>query len=698
MIRGDRRGAAPTGERRRGHGRTTLAWVLLVTLVSVTLVAFVARRRAVDGHAERTFDDQIEAVRDGLDVELQRNVDLLQGIADLADEDGNITRDEFLAYAESQSLAAEFPGAFAVVVTETITRDELAEFAVRINELDDRAGLQLLDPLLGEPDDAYQLVLHAAPFSLRWNAVGADTRAFAPADSSMPDAIKRGAPTVSPVVAQSTLEQVEGAPGEAVLSVLAVPLYDGPEVPATPEERLERAKGGVAVAFYPQVLLDSARGASASEVGIEIFEGDGVAETAIATAPFQDDPPAPAHGLSRTETIDVGGQAWTLRFRALEGLDVGDRAEPWLVLIAGLVLSGVAFALVFALLRGRARALDVAEEATTSLRAAEDLFRTAFENAPIGMMLISARGAILRVNRAVCALLGHRPEELVGRSIDSTVPAEHSVTGDERVRRLLARELDTAPLERRFERPDGRSVLGALSLSLVPGHDTTEPYLVGQVEDVTERHAFEARLAHQATHDPLTGLPNRALFMDRLGMALGRDDHGTRVPAVLFVDLDHFKLVNDSAGHSAGDEVLVTVSERLRRSVRGGDTVARFGGDEFTVLCERVDEEEAQVVAERIRDAVSTPITLADGDVTVGASVGIARADSLDATAESLLRRADGAMYAAKQLGRDRILIDRDGEPTSIAPDPDDDLDEEPPRRRSTDQPQHSSAHSEART
>ncbi len=668
MSRDDRRGAADASGHRHGRGRTALAWVLLVVLVSGTLVAFVARRRAVDGYAEHTFEDQIDAVMSGLDAELQHNIDLLEGIRDLADENGDIERDEFLAFAESQSLAAEFPGAFAVVVTERVTPEELPEFAARIEELDAPNGLQLLDPLIGPPDDAYELVLHAAPFSLRYNAVGADTRAFAPADRSIPEATERGAPTISPVVAQSTLEQVEGAQGEAVLSVLTIPLYEGTAIPETREERLERAKGGIAVAFYPQVLLDNARGASASEVGVEIFEGDGVDGPAIATAPFREDPPPAAHGLLRTKTVDMGGQAWTLQFRALQGLDAGDQAEPWLVLIVGLLISGLAFALVYALLRGRARALDEAEEATSSLRAAEDLFRTAFENAPIGMMLISAGGAILRVNRAVCALLGHRPEELVGQSIDSTVAPEYSITVDERVRRVLAGELDTAPLERRFERPDGRSVLGALSLSLVPGYDETEPYLVAQVEDVTERHAFEARLAHQATHDPLTGLPNRALFMDRLGMALTRDEHSDRVPGVLFVDLDHFKSVNDSRGHAAGDEVLVTTAERLRRSVRAGDTVARFGGDEFTVLCEGIDEVEARAVAERIRDTVSSPITLADGEVTVGVSVGVARVDTLDTTAESLLQRADAAMYAAKQQGRDRILIDRADEPMPIPP------------------------------
>jgi Amt family ammonium transporter len=186
-------------------------------------------------------------------------------------------------------------------------------------------------------------------------------------------------------------------------------------------------------------------------------------------------------------------------------------------------------------------------------------------------------------------------------------------------------------------------------------HDADELYYSIVTHDLSERKAFEHRLAHQATHDPLTGLPNRALLIDRLDSALARARrHGRRV-AVLFLDLDHFKVVNDSLGHGLGDRLLIAISERLTLALRPGDTVARFGGDEFVVLCEDVlDERDAIAVAERIDRAVGGRFVVDDTEVFVGVSIGIACPDDVRVEPETLLRDADAAMYRAKDRGRAR--------------------------------------------
>jgi diguanylate cyclase (GGDEF)-like protein/PAS domain S-box-containing protein len=175
------------------------------------------------------------------------------------------------------------------------------------------------------------------------------------------------------------------------------------------------------------------------------------------------------------------------------------------------------------------------------------------------------------------------------------------------------------------------------------------------MHDLSERKAFEHRLAHQATHDPLTGLPNRALLIDRLDGALARARrHGRRV-AVLFLDLDHFKVVNDSLGHSLGDHLLIAISDRLSLALRPGDTVARFGGDEFVVLCEDVlDQADAVAVAERVDRAISGRFVVDETEVFVGVSIGIACPDDVDVDPETLIRDADAAMYRAKDRGRAR--------------------------------------------
>ncbi len=175
------------------------------------------------------------------------------------------------------------------------------------------------------------------------------------------------------------------------------------------------------------------------------------------------------------------------------------------------------------------------------------------------------------------------------------------------------------------------------------------------MHDLSERKAFEHRLAHQATHDPLTGLPNRALLIDRLDGALARARRHNRRVAVLFLDLDHFKVVNDSLGHGLGDRLLIAISERLALALRPGDTVARFGGDEFVVLCEDVlDQGDAIAVAERIDRAVGGRFVVDDTEVFVGVSIGIACPDDVDVDPETLIRDADAAMYRAKDRGRAR--------------------------------------------
>ena len=192
----------------------------------------------------------------------------------------------------------------------------------------------------------------------------------------------------------------------------------------------------------------------------------------------------------------------------------------------------------------------------------------------------------------------------------------------------------------------------------VRGVDGRPVQMTGACQDVTaQREAAEA-LSKLALHDPLTALPNRALFMDRLGQALRRLDRRDRVLAVLFVDLDRFKTINDRLGHAAGDEVLQAVGGRLREVLRPDDTVARLGGDEFVVLCEDLDDDRAALkVAERVLAALDRPVACGEQEVVSSASIGIALTRRSDATPDALLRDADMAMYRAKETGRHRIEV-----------------------------------------
>ena len=189
-------------------------------------------------------------------------------------------------------------------------------------------------------------------------------------------------------------------------------------------------------------------------------------------------------------------------------------------------------------------------------------------------------------------------------------------------------------------------------------HDPLINGVLLTTRNINHRKEHEEHLRHLALHDSLTGLPNRALLLDRLTHALERMDRRAGMVAVLFCDLDRFKLVNDSLGHAPGDEVLVTFAQRLTEVLRPGDTVARFGGDEFLVLCEDVENEEhARSIASRIDAALAAPFVIDGSEVVLTASIGVALARSPQDSADTLLRDADAAMYRAKDRGRARIEI-----------------------------------------
>jgi diguanylate cyclase (GGDEF)-like protein/PAS domain S-box-containing protein len=303
-----------------------------------------------------------------------------------------------------------------------------------------------------------------------------------------------------------------------------------------------------------------------------------------------------------------------------------------------------------------------------ALRDAEERFRTSFDEAPIGMVLASREGRIIQANRAFGQIVGQNREELTGVSVQKlTHPDDRDLSLLWRTQ-LLNGEVSNYQIEKRFLHADGHAVWTSLHASFVRDADGKPLYAIGQIEDITERRAMSELMAHAAIHDPLTDLPNRLLFADRLELALARSLRGSRHVAVMFLDLDHFKLINDSMGHEGGDQLLRAVAERIRESVRPGDTVARFGGDEFTILFEDVvDAANARDVAERTLDGLAQPFELDDGEVFVSASVGVALSATGHDTPALLLRNADAAMYRAKERGRGGIeLYDPQDDPWTV--------------------------------
>jgi len=295
-------------------------------------------------------------------------------------------------------------------------------------------------------------------------------------------------------------------------------------------------------------------------------------------------------------------------------------------------------------------------DAEKSLRESEARFRNALENAPIGMAIVSLDGRFTEVNQALCRILGYSRIELVELSFAAITHPDDLKADLANVDRLLGGEIHSYQMEKRYIRKDGETVWAQLTGSILRDADRKPLYFLAQVEDITERKRQQEQIRQLAFYDTLTGLPNRRLFLDHFEQALTQAQRYHRSLAVMFLDLDQFKQVNDTLGHDVGDELLEQVADRLTSSVRHGDTVSRQGGDEFVVmLAEIAHPEDAAQVAQKILNALRLPFTIKGHKVKIGVSIGIAiyPVDGTDDIQE-LMKKADIAMYAAKEGGRNQ--------------------------------------------
>ncbi|MDK3255214.1 GGDEF domain-containing protein [Blastococcus capsensis] len=282
--------------------------------------------------------------------------------------------------------------------------------------------------------------------------------------------------------------------------------------------------------------------------------------------------------------------------------------------------------------------------------------RSAFANAPMGIALTTPAGLLVDVNPALSEMVGRSAEELHGRSMMDFVHPDAVAAAQQAYGMLTAEPDRPMRLETRLICSDGSDVPVQITASWVP--ETPEgqaAHLVLIIEDITERKALEAQLVHRSLHDPLTGLPNRLLFHDRLRHALDRGHREDTPTCVLIIDLDGFKAINDELGHPMGDRVLVSFAERLHSVLRASDTAARLGGDEFSIVCENTERADAAALADRLRTTVTEPLDLDGTRVPVGISIGIGTVrggEEPEVVYERVVREADDDMYTDKSRRR----------------------------------------------
>lgn len=298
----------------------------------------------------------------------------------------------------------------------------------------------------------------------------------------------------------------------------------------------------------------------------------------------------------------------------------------------------------------------ILETQAEALRESEERFRSAFDYAPIGIALVSPAGQWLKANHALTEILGYSEADLLATDFQSITQSDDLGETLVKIHDILTGRIASCQMEQRYIHKTGRTVWAQWSVSAASENTSKQPNLIFQIQDITDKKHAEQKLQHDATHDVLTNLPNRQLFMNRLRQALAvskkNDSHKV---SVLFIDLDRFKYVNDSLGHIIGDQLLREIAARLRDCMRPSDMVARLGGDEFTILVEGTyDLSEVTRIAERIQDKFSIPFDLSGHEVYSSASIGILHASKSHDTPEEIMRDADTAMYQAKKAGKAR--------------------------------------------
>lgn len=300
------------------------------------------------------------------------------------------------------------------------------------------------------------------------------------------------------------------------------------------------------------------------------------------------------------------------------------------------------------------RESNIAIEHAVELKISEERFHSAFTNAAIGMALVDQSGNILQVNQSACRLFGYDELELVDSALRALLPAEDVALLLNDIAALRDGSKSLVQRELHCINKAGEILSVAFNVSYFQKAVNYPPDVIVQIQDISDRKKIEASLLHIAYHDALTGLPNRVYFRAQLAKAIARLKRNSNAQfAVMFLDFDRFKSVNDSLGHSAGDELLIAFSKRIQAALRPADMVARLGGDEFAVLVEDMQSNNSALeLAKRLQEMFLEPFRANDTDITSSASIGICYSAARHETPDDVIRDADLAMYKAKAAGK----------------------------------------------
>ncbi len=648
------------------HGRKMSVVGPMLVLLAATF-AFFSYSSAKENEEKRLkFNEQVHVYHDSIRRVFHRYLEILDSLKRYYDASEEVTREEFRTF--NLDVVRQYTGIQALEWIPRVRHAQRAEFE---SELPGNQVIRRLDergvPREAEPLPEYYAIQFIEPSIDNNAAFGYDITSNPVAASAL-----FRARDVGKVAATAALKLVQEK-GSDVGIVFYNPVYETAMPPATLEQRRETFRGVVAAVFRIQALIRAEVPVIGKEtiiVRMLDISDRGAPELLYTSHP--DGPRNQLIDLAETRPLDIAGLHWVLEYTATPQFIAATTSwEVWVVLTGGLLVTAM-MGTGLLMLTGRSLRMEgeVAartaqlrteikqrREAEKAVQEREDQLRSILDNVDAYIYMKDLQGCYLFANRAVRNLWHADMDQIIGQSDEKFFDASTAKIIRETDRRVLD-DGETIHIEETNTLPSGKGTSVYQSTKLPLRHENGDIYaLCGISVDITRQKEHQKQLEYIAHYDALTHLPNRVLLSDRLQLAIAQAHRNRHTLAVVYLDLDGFKPINDSYGHQIGDELLQVVSVRMKESLREGDTIARLGGDEFVaVLIDFPVGHEGDKLLYRLLEAVSEPVSVNELVFRISASLGVTlfpQAEEQDA--DQLLRQADQAMYTAKLAGKNRF-------------------------------------------
>lgn len=634
---------------------------LFVLIASLSLSYYFSN--AVTKATEREFQTYFNSrVREAID-QISNRIDayavVLRSTGGLFNGSDNVNRQEFRAFITSLELADSYPGLQGVGFSRIISPLELADHIASIRA----EGFPTYSVYPEDDRDLYTSIVYLEPFS------GRNLRAFGYdmySDPARREAMQKAVESNSLAISRTVRLVQESGVNEQAGFLMYMPIYAREKPNSTIRERQQNILGWAYSVFRVNDFMNGMQAEYFDDMDIEIYDGNVISQQTLMydshslDALGQANTPADLEERMRVQIVD---RDWTFLVKALPSMalrvDVNNAAY---VNSIG-IISSISFSLIiWLLMTGRQRAIATSRKTHRELIFEQERLQNIIDGTRVGTWEWNIPTGETKFNEYWAAIVGYTLSELEPISIETwgkLVHPDDLAKSEALLKKHFSGELPYYECEARMRHRDGHWVWvldrGKVSSRAADG----SPLLMfGTHEDITDRKSNEAAMIYHLQHDELTKMPNRNLLFDRLHRDLVNARRNSSKLAVMFIDIDKFKLINDNFGHDFGDLVLKEVAKRIKSCLRESDTAARIGGDEFVVLLPViVDTQDPELVAEKIRRTVTQDFTLDGQGLDVSISIGIAIYPEHGLDDETLLKRADIAMYYAKQHDRDNAKL-----------------------------------------